>query len=555
MHSSNGVCFLVNLMATEVQAQNELRTTPSGVEVRAPFVPDTSAVLTAEALDFVAGLQRRFGARRLELLERRREVQRRLDSGWTPGFLPETASVRDAAWTVAPIPRDLEDRRVEITGPVDRKMVINALNSGASVYMADFEDSCSPTWRNLIEGQRNLTDAIERTIEFVAPETGKVYRLNERVATLMVRPRGWHLEEKHVLVDGSPVSASLFDFGLFFFHNARRLVSRGTAPYFYLPKLESHAEARLWNDVFRAAQDELGLPSGTVRATVLIETILAAFEMDEILWELREHSAGLNCGRWDYIFSFIKKFRERAGFVLPDRSLVTMTRPFLGSYSRELVRTCHRRGAHAMGGMAAQIPIKSEPEANARAMEKVAEDKRREAAAGHDGTWVAHPGLVALARGIFDEVMPGPHQIARPAEGERATASDLLAVPDGPITEKGLRQNVNVGILYLEAWLRGLGCVPLYNLMEDAATAEISRTQLWQWLRHDSRLDDGRAVRDVYPELRDEEVSGIRRQVGEDGWRAGRFERASELFDRLVTSPSLADFLTISAYDELSATE
>ncbi len=542
-------------MTAPPRADKARETLPEGVEIRAPLVAQGASVLTPPALAFVANLERRFGGRRRELLARRRERQRQLDDGWTPEFLAETASVRAGEWTVAPIPPDLTDRRVEITGPVDRKMVINALNSGASVFMADFEDSCSPTWRNLIEGQRNLTDAIERTIEFVAPETGKVYRLNERVATLMVRPRGWHLEEKHMLVDGEPVSASLFDFGLFFFHNAGRLLARGTAPYFYLPKMESHAEARLWNDVFRAAQDDLGIPTGTVRATVLIETILAAFEMDEILWELREHSAGLNCGRWDYIFSFIKKFRARPGFVLPDRSLVTMTRHFLASYSREVIRTCHRRGAHAMGGMAAQIPIKSDPAANALAMEKVAEDKRREVAAGHDGTWVAHPGLVPLARQIFDAGMPGPHQIGRPLGEERIAAADLLRVPAGPVTEKGLRQNVNVGILYLEAWLRGLGCVPLYNLMEDAATAEISRTQIWQWLRHDARLEDGRPVRALYAAVRDEELAGIRRQVGEDGWSAGRFEPAAAIFDRLATSDSLEDFLTIPAYEELLRTE
>ncbi|MEP6995599.1 MAG: malate synthase A, partial [Acidobacteriota bacterium] len=436
------------------------------------------------------------------------------------------------------------------------KMIINALNSGANVFMADFEDSCAPTWRNLIEGQRNLTDAIERTIELVSPETGKRYRLNERVATLMVRPRGWHLDEKHFLVDGKPVSASLFDFGLYFFHNAARLLARGTGPYFYLPKIESHLEARLWSDVFRAAQEELRLPPGTIRATVLIETILAAFEMDEILWELREHSAGLNCGRWDYIFSFIKKFRSREDFVLPDRSLVSMTRPFLAAYSHLVVRTCHRRGIHAMGGMAAQIPIKNDPDANARAMEKVAADKRREVAAGHDGTWVAHPGLVSLAREIFDAGMPGPHQIARRAEAAAISTAELLEVPPGAITEAGLRQNVNVGILYLEAWLRGSGCVPLYDLMEDAATAEISRVQLWQWLRHGARLDDGRLVsRELYAAIRDEELAGIRRQVGESAWAAGRYTRAAAIFDQLITASELADFLTIPAYDELLRTE
>jgi len=531
---------------------------PFGVEIRGPAVADVARVLTPEAAAFVAMLHRRFESRRASLLERRRDRQQELDAGWMPDFPAETAQIRESEWTVAPIPDDLKDRRVEITGPVDRKMVINALNSGASVFMADFEDSCSPTWKNVIEGQANLTDAIERTISYVAPETGKAYRLNEITATLMVRPRGWHLSEKHFLVDGEPVSASLFDFGLSFFHNARRLLAHGTAPYFYLPKMENHREARLWSDVFRAAQEELGLPPGTIRATVLIETILAAFEMDEILWELRDHSAGLNCGRWDYIFSFIKKFRSRPGMVLPDRALVTMTRQFLQAYSHLLVRVCHRRGIHAMGGMAAQIPIKNDPDANARAMEKVAEDKRREVTAGHDGTWVAHPGLVALAREIFDAGMPGPNQIGRPAgsEPQPITAADLLRVPSGPVTEAGLRQNVNVGILYLEAWLRGSGCVPLYNLMEDAATAEISRTQVWQWLRHGVVLEDGRPLtRALYDAVRDEELAALRAEVGEAGWRAGRYERAAALFDALATAPALADFLTIPAYDELTRTE
>ena len=531
---------------------------PPGVSLRAARLDDDAEVLTPAALSFVAMLQRRFGARRLALLERRREIQARLDGGWMPDFLPETREIRRSDWTAALIPDDLRDRRVEITGPVDRKMIINALNSGANVFMADFEDSCSPTWRNVVEGQRNLVDAIERTIRFESPDGSRTYRLNDRTATLMVRPRGWHLEEGHLSVDGEPVSASLFDFGLFFFHNARRLLSRGTGPYFYLPKLESHLEARLWSDVFRAAQEELQLPSGTIRATVLIETILAAFEMDEILWELREHSAGLNCGRWDYIFSFIKKFRSRADSVLPDRSRVTMTRRFLDSYSRLLVRTCHRRGVHAMGGMAAQIPIKDDAAANARAMEKVAEDKRREVSAGHDGTWVAHPGLVSLAREIFDAGMPAPNQIGRPSDGGGApiSAEDLLRVPSGAITEAGLRQNINVGVLYLGSWLRGSGCVPLYNLMEDAATAEISRTQVWQWLRHGARLEDGRTVTpDLYGAIRDEEVSSLRLRIGEESWNAGRFARAAAIFDELITAADLADFLTIPAYAELLKTE
>jgi malate synthase len=532
-----------------------LSTLPEGVEVRGPSVSSGEGVLSFEALAFVAKLERRFGPRRRALLARRREIQSKLDLGWKPEFLPATAEIRAAEWTVAPIPGDLRDRRVEITGPVDRKMIINALNSGASVFMADFEDSCSPTWKNVVEGQRNLVDAIEGTIEHVSPE-GKVYRLGPRTATLMVRPRGWHLKEKHILVDGEPVSASLFDFGIYFFHNARRLLARGTGPYFYLPKMENHLEARLWNDVFRAAQEELGLPSGTIRATVLIETILATFEMDEILWELRDHSAGLNCGRWDYIFSFIKKFRSRPDCVLPDRSLVTMTCHFLKCYSHLVVRTCHRRGIHAMGGMAAQIPIKGDEARNSRAMERVAEDKRREVAAGHDGTWVAHPGLVSLAREIFDAGMPDANQIGRAIEAEAISVDDLLQVPEGAITEAGLRQNVNVGVLYLEAWLRGSGCVPLYDLMEDAATAEISRTQVWQWLRNGARLEDGRTITPaLYAAVRDEELAAIRRQVGEESWRAGRFERAAAIFDALATSTALEDFLTLPAYDELIATE
>jgi malate synthase len=527
-----------------------------GVEVLGPEVDGSEGVLTPRALEFLAGLVRTFAPRREALLEARRQVQSRLDAGELPDFPPETASLREADWDVAPPPEDLLDRRVEITGPTDRKMVINALNSGASVFMADFEDSNSPTWENLLRGQTNLIDAVEGSITHVAPETRKAYRLNPRVATLMVRPRGWHLLEKHVRVDGAPIPASLFDFALFFFHNARRLVERGTGPYFYLPKLESRFEARLWNDIFVAAQEAMGLPRGTIRATVLIETILAAFEMNEILWELREHSAGLNCGRWDYIFSFIKKFRSRPDFVLPDRARVTMDRPFLRSYSELLVRTCHRRGIHAMGGMAAQIPIKDDPEANRVAFEKVIADKRREAAAGHDGTWVAHPGLVETARGVFDADMPAPNQIDRKRGDVTAGRSDLLAVPDGPITEAGLRQNVNVGILYLEAWLRGSGCVPLYNLMEDAATAEISRTQVWQWIRHGAKLEDGcRVTAKLYREIRGDELRSIEKRVGRDRGRAGHFERAAALFDRLIEAPECADFLTIPAYEELLRTE
>ncbi len=507
-------------------------------------VPHLDEVLTPEAADFVSLLEREFGARWRELLGQRQERKRRLDAGELPDFLPETREIRESDWTVAPIPHDLLDRRVEITGPVDRKMIINALNSGASVFMADFEDANAPTWANNIDGQYNLRDAVRRSISFSSG--AKEYRLNDKTATLLVRPRGWHLVEEHFHVDGQPVSASIFDFAVYFFHNAQELIRRGTGPYFYLPKMESHLEARLWNDIFVRAQRELGIPNGTIRATVLIETILAAFEMHEILYELRDHSAGLNCGRWDYIFSFIKKFRSRHDFITPDRAQITMDKAFLAAYVDLLIRTCHRRGIHAMGGMAAQIPIKSDPEANAAAMAKVEADKLREVRAGHDGTWVAHPGLVPVAKGIFDRYMPGANQIDRAADKNVGApqSGDLLELPEGEITEKGVRQNVNVGILYLESWLGGLGCVPLYNLMEDAATAEISRTQLWQWIHHGAKLDDGRTVtRELYEQIRDEELQSIgeRPHIG----------KAVEIFDRLILSDELADFLTLPAYDEL----
>ena len=431
-------------------------------------------------------------------------------------------------------------------------MVINALNSGASVFLADFEDANSPTWANCVEGQRNLRDAIDGTIDYRAPETGKEYRLNEKTAILMVRPRGWHLLEKHLLVDGKPCSGSLFDFGLYFFHCGKRLLAKGAWPCYYLPKLEHHLEARLWNDVFVKAQKDLGIPNGTIRATVLIETILGAFQMDEILWELKDHSAGLNCGRWDYIFSFIKRLGRLPGFLLPDRGLVTMEKHFLASYVTLLIRTCHRRGIHAMGGMAAQIPIKNDPAANEAALAKVRADKLREVKAGHDGTWVAHPGLVPIAMEIFDAGMPQPNQIATAMPTAEITAKDLLTVPEGPVTEKGLRQNLNVGILYLEAWLRGNGCVPLYNLMEDAATSEISRTQVWQWLKNRVTLADGRTLTpELYQQVFDEEVGAVRARLAEEGVGAGRYELAAQLFDRMIRSEELPEFLTLSAYEEL----
>src|SRR5256884_498343 len=467
--------------------------TPPGVQLRGGLAPAFPEIVSPDALAFVAKLQRAFGNRREECLKRRQDRQAAFDCGEALDFLPEPKSIRESNWTCAPIPADLRDRRAEITGPTDRKMVINALNSGAKVFMADFEDANSPTWANMVEGQINLRDAIRRTISFTSPE-GKSYQLKEDIAVLLVRPRGWHLPEKHMLVDGKPVSGSLFDFGLYFFHNATELMARGSGPYFYLPKMESHLEARLWNDVFKMAQNELGIPQGTIRATVLIETIPAAFEMDEILYELREHSAGLNCGRWDYIFSFIKKFRNRAEFLLPDRATVTMERHFLKSYVDLLIKTCHRRGAHAMGGMAAQIPIRDDPAANEAAMARVRADKLREAHAGHDGTWIAHPGLAQIAREAFDSVMRGPNQLQVLRSEVDVAPSDLLRVPDGEITEGGLRGCIRVGVQYIEAWLRGSGCVPLYNLMEDAATAEICRAQLWQWLRHGARTSDGRPV-------------------------------------------------------------
>jgi len=526
---------------------------PEGIEIRNTVSEQFAEILTPEALEFVARLQREFDGRRRALLQRRAERQQRLDAGELPDFLPETLSIREGDWTVAAIPDDLQDRRVEITGPPERKMVINALNSGARVFMADFEDSNSPTWANNVQGQINLRDAIDRSITFTKPD-GKRYELDDQVATLMVRPRGWHLLEKNLLVDGSAVSGSLFDFGLYLFHNARNLLQRGSGPYFYLPKLESHLEARLWNDVFNAAQDLLGLPRGSIRATVLIETITAVFEMDEILWELRDHSAGLNCGRWDYIFSFIKRFQKHPRFVLPDRAEVTMTRHFMHSYSLLAIKTCHRRGIHAMGGMAAQIPIKDDPQANEAAMAKVRADKQRESVDGHDGTWVAHPGLVPLATEIFDANMPTPNQIHRERQDVEVTRDDLLKVPSGAITEEGLRLNIDVGIQYLEAWLGGNGCVPIYNLMEDAATSEISRTQVWQWIKHPGGvLDDGRRVTaELVRRLIPEELEKIRGLVGQRRYEGGHYGLASQLFERLATDDELGEFLTLVAYEQLS---
>ena len=520
--------------------------------VAGPEVPGSAAILTPEARQFVAGLARSFGPRIGEALERRAARRERLARGERPDFLPGTRDVREADWRVAEPAPGLRRRLVEITGPVDRKMVINALNSGADVFMADFEDATSPTWSNLVQGHVNLRDAVRGDITYTDPATGKDYRLGERRATLVVRPRGLHLPERHLLVDGRAVPGPLFDFGLFFFHNARALIDAGAGPYFYLPKLESHLEARIWNDVFLHAQQELGIAAGTIRATVLIETLPAAFEMDEILYELRQHSAGLNCGRWDYIFSFIKTLRDDPAAVLPDRSQVTMLQPCMRAYAQLAIRTCHRRGAHAMGGMAAQIPVRNDDAANAAAFEKVRADKLREVTDGHDGTWVAHPALVPVAREVFEAHVSGDHQIARQREDVTPTAEDLLRVPEGTRTEAGLRLNVRVGIQYIEAWLRGLGAVPLYNLMEDAATAEISRTQVWQWIRHGAALDDGRVVT---PALLDaivaEETRTIAGEIGADRMAKGRFGEATALFTRLATAPQLAEFLTLGAYDIL----
>jgi len=522
-----------------------------GVELLGSADAGAGRVLTPAALAFVARLARAFEDRRRELLAARRARAQRMLDGERPDFLPETRDVREREWTVAPIPADLMDRRVEITGPVDRKMIINALNSGARVYMADFEDSHAPTWSATLEGQANLMEAVRRTIGYESPE-GKRYALGDSLATLMVRPRGWHLDEKHLRVDGRAVSGSLFDFGLFFFHNAAELLRRGTGPYFYLPKMESHLEARLWNDVFLLAQNELGIPRGTIRATALIETILAAFEMHEILWELREHSAGLNCGRWDYIFSFIKKFRNDPRFLLPDRAAVTMDKAFLKAYVDLLIQTCHRRHIHAMGGMAAQIPIKNDPAANSAALAKVTQDKLREVNAGHDGTWVAHPGLVPVARGVFDARMAASHQLQVTRADVHVTAADLLAVPEGEITFGGLRTNIDVGIQYLEAWLRGVGCVPIYNLMEDAATAEISRTQVWQWVTHGAKLADGRRITtDLVRRTMADELDKLREQLGPARYDSGKFALASQLFDRMMTGTDFPEFLTTVAYEYL----
>ena len=528
------------------------RTYAEGIQFTVEIPEEFQQILSPEAVAFVAKLSREYRGRVVELLQKRAERQERISAGEMPDFLPETKDVREGDWEIAPIPDDLQDRRVELTGPPDRKMTINALNSGASCWMADFEDANCPTWHNMLESQLNMKEAIEGTIAFDDPDSGKHYELHEETAVILARPRGWHLFEKHMLVDGEQVPGGLFDFGLYFFHNAQTLLDNGSGPYFYLPKMESHLEARLWNDAFNLAQDELGLPRGTIKATVLIETILATFEMHEILYELREHSAGLNCGRWDYIFSYIKKFREE-DMLLPDRNSVTMTVPFMRAYSLLTIKTCHQRGAHAMGGMAAQIPRSDDPEWTEFANNKVREDKEREAKDGHDGTWVAHPGMVGLAKEAFDEYMPQPNQIVKIPDVD-PSAEDLLEKPDGEITMDGFRNNISVGVQYLAAWLAGRGAVPVFNLMEDAATAEISRAQVWQWIHHDRGvLEDGTEVtEDLFNKTLEEELEKIKNDiVGPERWETDEFGNAAQLFARISTDDEFVEFLTLPGYEYL----
>src|SRR5579872_94797 len=543
-------------MSTAAFDRRPTPTLPQGVLTHQRWGPRYEEILTTEALDFLAALHRRFDARRAQLLHARTNRQGHYNAGELPDFLRETAEVRAAEWRIGSIPRDLLDRRVEITGPVDRKMIINALNSGAKVFMADFEDANSPTWHNNLDGQINLLDRWHATLDFRDQASGKQYALGPNPAVLLVRPRGWHLPEPALTVDGAPISGALFDFGLYFFHNARAVLAQGSGPYFYLPKLETHQEARLWNSVFVFAQERLGLPTGTIKATVLIETLPAAFEMDEILYELREHIVGLNCGRWDYMFSFIKKLRANSAYVLPDRAQVVMGKAFLRAYSLLLIKTCHRRGAFAVGGMAAQIPNRRDPAANAAALERVRADKEREAGDGHDGTWVAHPDLVPVAQEVFDRLMPRANQLERLREDVSVGQKDLLAVHEGTKSEAGLRENIRVGIQYIEAWLRGKGAVPLYNLMEDAATAEISRAQLWQWVHYRIALADGTSAT---PELLDrlitEEMARVRQEVGAQAFEQGRFDEAVRLFRELSLSADFEDFLTLPALPLLRAHE
>jgi malate synthase len=519
--------------------------------IDAPLPAAYKSILTNDALQFIVELQRRFNQGRKILLHERTIMQHQINYGMKPHFLPETIAIREGNWAISPVPADLNDRRVEITGPVDRKMIINALNSGASIFMADFEDSNTPTWDNNIQGQINLKDANNRTIIYVN-DNGKEYRLNEKVATLMVRPRGWHLTEKHIFIDGEPASASLVDFGLYFYHNARTLLQNRTGPYFYLPKIENYKEARLWNDVFVFAQDYCGIPQGTIKATVLVETILAVFQLHEILWELKDHSAGMNCGRWDYIFSFIKKFRNIPGYCFPDRAQVTMTAPFMRAYTQLVIQTCHQRQAHAIGGMAAHIPTRNNDGANEMAFEKVKADKLREVNDGHDGTWVAHPDLVPIVLEIFNKHMPSANQLHRKREDALCTEASLLQVPEGTITEEGIRSNISISILYLESWLRGIGAAAIHNCMEDAATAEISRTQLWQWLNGHVVLADGRKFDlALYEDLRDDEIEKIKQMVGSLPYQQGQFIQAICLFNKVVVNEIFEEFLTLLAYDTI----
>ena len=530
-------------------AHGALDLTAGAAKVVGAMPPRGEEVLTPEALALIAELHRKFDARRLELLARRLERQARFDAGEKPDFLAETAEVRAGDWKVGPIPKDLQDRRVEITGPVDRKMIINALNCGARVFMADFEDATSPTWANLVEGQVNLKDRWAGKLDFTDPSSGKHYQLAKDPAVLLVRPRGWHLPEAHVQVDGEEVSASLFDFAVYFLANAKAALAQGSGPYFYLPKMESHLEARLWNEVFVHTQEALGLPVGTIKVTVLIETLPAAFEMDEILYEVRDHSTGLNCGRWDYIFSFIKRLGRRSEFLTPDRSSMTMGDAFLRAYSLQLIKTCHRRGAFAMGGMAAQIPVKGDAKANQAAFAKVREDKEREASDGHDGTWVAHPDMVALATEVFDRLMRGPNQLKRLRDDIKVSREEMLRVHGGARSERGLRENIRVGVQYIEAWLRGRGAVPLYNLMEDAATAEISRAQVWQWIRLRAPLDDGRTVtRGLFEQVLNDEMGTLRQTLGPAVYDKGRFPEAIKLFSDMSLAEEFEEFLTLPAY-------
>ena len=509
-------------------------------------------LLTDEALAFITALHKQFNDKRKALLNNRKLQQLHFDSGQLPQFPEETKTIRESEWVAGEIPEDLKNRRVEITGPVDRKMIINALNSGANTFMADFEDSNAPTWENCIQGQQNLIDANEHTISLTDFKKGKSYQLNNETAVLLVRPRGLHLNEKHLIINNEKASGSLVDFGLYVFHNTKTLLKKGTAPYFYLPKLEHYTEARWWNEVFNFAQDYLNVPKGTFKATVLIETITASFQLDEIIYELKDHIVGLNCGRWDYIFSFIKKFRNHPDFVIPNRDQVTMTSPFMDAYSKLVIQRCHKRGILAIGGMAAQIPIKNDEEANAVALEKVRQDKEREVKNGHDGTWVAHPALVEIAMSEFNKHMPSANQIHVKRDDVKITETDLVAIPKGTITEAGIRKNINVGILYTEAWLRGFGAVALYNLMEDAATAEISRTQVWQWLKNEVKLEDGRSFNHaLYVELFDDEVEKIIKEYGETSIKNTKFELAIELFNALVLSEDFEEFLTLPAYQYL----